>query len=166
AEFYKKIANPNTRIFDVLKNDPYLKGILLGYGDANSAYFRRRCELAKYLRKYPFVRLLPQCEGLSFRKPNFPNKIQRPNIEQNPQLNSGFQSLEIEWQWMKEIKWDLEKEREAVPPYFIALPFYICRHGGDSELIREKYKYAAVKLANIFSGNSFQQAVAEEAKKR
>ena len=60
----------------------------------------------------------------------------------------------------------LDLEREAVPPYNIALPFYVCRHGGDSELIREKYIRARAKLGDLFLGKTYKQAVKDEASKK
>jgi len=148
AEFYKQMEDPRLRIFDVLKNDAYLKGIVLGYGDANSSYFCRRCELLRHLRIFPFVRLVPQHEGLFFRQPNFPGRILYPYLARKVELGAGFSSFENEWRWMREVWWELRNEREAVPPFFIALPFYICRRGGDSEMVREKYKRASVKLVS------------------
>ena len=157
-EFYKKLEDPKIKIFDILDNDAYLKGIVLGYGDSNARYFCRRCEIGKYLNKY--LRIFPP-DGTSRRF----RKIRRPYKIKEVTPSPGFSSLEAEWQWIKKVEWSLNEEREVKPPYFIALPFYICRHGGDSEIVRENYKRARVRLTNLLCNRSFQEAIAQEAAK-
>jgi hypothetical protein len=58
------------------------------------------------------------------------------------------------------------EESAPAPPYFVSLPFYVCRHGGDSELTREKYKKASSELAELFCNRSFQEGVTEMARRR
>lgn len=88
--------------------------------------------------------------------------IFRPYLIEKPKPSSGFVSLEEEWLWLQNIRWELESEREAVPPYFVALPLYLCRHGGDSEQIRKKYIRARATVAQLLSGTSCQQAIKKE----
>jgi hypothetical protein len=78
----------------------------------------------------------------------------------------GFRSLEAEWRWIKEVAWDVEEESKPVPPYFVSLPVYVCRHGGDSELMRKKYKKASHRVAELFYNKSPQEAVAGAALKK
>ena len=76
-----------------------------------------------------------------------------------------FDSLEAEWEWIKKVKWDLFPLRKPEPPDYIPLPFYICRHGGDSERVRSKYIQARERLANLFYKHSFTEVIANEAAK-
>ena len=62
----------------------------------------------------------------------------------------GFDSLEAEWQWMQRVEWDIEKESRPVPPYFVYLPAYDCRHGDGSEKLREEFKKASRQIAELF----------------
>lgn len=154
-EFYAKVFDPKMQIVDVLKRRADLFGIVLGYGETNANYFCRRVELSRYLKKFPLVRFFSTVG----RKANFPQKIVYPYREHVPSKNEEFDSFQDEWDWMQSHSWDLRGEREASPPYFIALPFYMCLHGGDSEQVREKYCHARDRLAEIFYQKSARQAV-------
>lgn len=66
-----------------------------------------------------------------------------------PVLAQGCVSLEDEYQWIQEIRWDLEKESDSQPPYLAELPTYICCHDGDSEKIRKKYQAAREALFKL-----------------
>lgn len=79
-----------------------------------------------------------------------------------------FGSLEAEWKWIKKIEWKLDGCRNPLPPYkldYPLLPFYICRHGGDSEQVRKKYIKARGRLANLFYQRSPTDVVMKEASK-
>ena len=149
-----------------MEGDAYLKGILLGYGDSNTQYFCQRCVVKKYFNTTSKVKLYFYIENL----PGIFLPVSRPQPRRyamiKPQPSPGFASLEAEQEWIEKVQWDLEKEREATPPYFVALPLYICRHGGDSEMIREKYRRARVKLAKLFYGKSYRQAVEDEVRRK
>lgn len=164
ADFYEKLKDPQVKLFDILQQDPYIIGIVLGYGDANSEYFCRRCQIGSYLKKYYFGGPFSFYKGacLPWVQESWPQNIKAPYALKKPEINLLFRSLEKEWCWIQDVWWELDEEREAKPPYFIALPFYVCRHGGDSELTREKYKLARMKLAKLFSNTSIQEAVAKE----
>ena len=149
-----------------MKNDTYIKGILLGYGDTNTRYFCRRSQLMQYLRRFPSLSRFSKSEDPFVKNPTFQAWIKVPYAIQKLEPSSGFYSLEEEWSTMREVWWETRNEREVIPPFLVGIPFYVCQHGGDSEIVREKYIRARIKLANLFSGKSFQQAVKEEAARR
>ena len=134
-------------------------GLLLGYDKTNIDYYIRRIEVGTYLQKYPFVRYHPLPGGKYSNNPFvFLNIFLR---YERLRPSRGFESLEDEWQWIKKIEWNIEEESDPVPPLFVHLPLYICRHGGESELTREKFKEASGKVAELFCNKSFQEAVKE-----
>lgn len=53
----------------------------------------------------------------------------------------------------------MKKKVNQSPPYLLSLPFYICRHGGDSERTRERYKRGRARLASLFQKKSIQEAI-------
>ena len=166
ANFYKMLENENCTLYTIF-SDKYFLGLALGYGKANSHYFCRRCLVGISL--YKFFTILPFFSGktLSIERPNYCYlTIDKPYTTKKVEPSPGFSSLEAEWQWIKQIEWNLEEEREAKPPYSLTLPLYICRHGGDSEVIRDKFKRSGALLANLLSSkSSIREVVAEEATK-
>lgn len=163
--FYKKLKNPKTKIFDLLGNEFSLRGILLGYGEANAHYFCRRCIVGKYLNK--FLHIWPSLWYGYVTKDSstFPKKIKRPYEIQQPVPDSEFSSLTDEWKWIQNVAWHVLNEQKITPPYFVALPLYVSRHGGDSEMIYKNFCLKRAKVASLFSEKSYYQAVFEEAKK-
>jgi hypothetical protein len=162
-DFYSQIEDRNRSIFRVLRNNDRIIGYLLGYDETNIEYYIRRIEVGNFLQKYPFVHYHPLPGGIYSNNPFI---FLNPHLYyKRLQPNHGFDSLESEWRWIKQVEWDIGKECNPVPPYFIYLPFYICRHGGDSELTREKFKKASGNVAELFCNMSFKNAVAELAVK-
>ena len=156
-DFYSQIENPHQTIFKTLRNNDRVLGLLFGYDETNIEYYTRRNRVGLYLQKYPFVRYHALPGG---RYSDNPYIFQNPYLyydRLNPKQN--FDSLESEWQWIKDIAWDIDEESEPIPPFFISLPCYICRHGGGSELVREKFKQDRGKIAELFYHKSFQEAV-------
>ena len=167
-DFFNKLENKHIGIFDLLKRNSFIIGIVLGYGEANSEYCTRRSRIASYLYKYCFSFRFLYYVGPYFR---WRSESSNQNIKtllaiKKPEVSPPFNTLEEEWEWIKEVWWDLGDERTAKPPYFITLPHYVCRHGGDSEMIRDKYKRARIKLAALLCKNSIQEAIAMEALKK
>ncbi len=168
AEFFKRLEDPKITLFQLFLYDPYYIGLVLGYGDANSEYFCRRAQVGIHLRRIPFEAPLPFFRGsfIGWHWHNESKKIIIPAVKKEIEPGPGFNSLEAEWDWIRQVEWDLHQERQAKPPYLISLPFYVCRHGGDSEMIREKYKRAQIVLAELFLDKSFRETVSEEMKKQ
>ena len=159
--FYSKIEDPDRSIFRILRNNDRIIGYLLGYDQTNIEYYIRRLELGMYLQKYPLVRFHPLPGGRFSDCP----VVFRNTCLRYEQLtpSHGFASLESEWEWIKQVEWDISEECNPVPPYFVQLPFYVCRHGGGSELMREKFKRASQKVAGLFCDKSYQKAIADVA---
>ncbi len=163
-DFYSEIEDPNRSIHKILKKDARIIGYLLGYGETNIEYYIRRIDVGTYLQKYPLVRFHPLPGG---KYSDCPVVFLNMHLQyERLKPSKGFDSLEAEWQWIKQVAWDITEESKPVPPYFVSLPFYICRHGGDSELTRERYKTASCELAELFYNRSFREAVAETALRR
>lgn len=165
SDFHKKLHDPNVKIFDLLNRDPFIIGIVLGYGEANSEYYCRRIQVGKYLQKYHIgFSFLPYTGPCFLWSPgSFDRNMRLPYILEKPKPSLSFNSLEDEWKWIEGAWWDLSEERTVKPPYSIALPCYVCRHGGDSEMIRNKYQVARVTLANLLSTKSLLKAASEQA---
>jgi hypothetical protein len=154
-------------IFKALNYDNFLLGLVLGYGRANAEYYCRRDAIGEYLHKYqimgcaPFLAkpgtLITGCLSAFYflDTPSFDIPAPTPKEE--------FGSLEAEWEWIRRVEWNLDKQRKPKPPYYVRLPFYICRHGGDSELVRERYVKASGRLASLFCNRSAAAAIAKEA---
>ena len=163
-EFYAKIEDPNQGIHTVFKKNARIIGRLFGYDETNIEYYIRRIKVGTYLQKYPLVCYHPIPGGkYNYCSFVFLNKVLH---YEHLKPSKGFLSLEDEWRWIKDVSWDIEEENNPVPPFFVSLPSYICRHGGDSELTREKFKRASGKVAELFCNKSFQEGVAEIAAKK
>ena len=162
--FYSRLEDPNQDIHTILKKDARMIGYLLGYNKTNIEYYIRRIEVGEYLQKYPWVCFNSLPGGKYSNCPFFFTNIRLHYERIKP--SKGFKSLSEEYEWIKRVEWDIREESEPVPPYFMSLPFYICRHGGDSELTREKYKKAQGSVAELFFNKSFREAVAGQAQKK
>jgi hypothetical protein len=159
ADFYSKVEDLRQKLHIILKKNEKITGYLLGYSKDNINYYLRRFEVGTFLQKYPLVLFHPLPGG---RYSNSCCVFMNRRLVYVPvKPSSGFASLEAEWQWIKDIEWDIREESKPIPPYFVFLPFYICRHGGDSEMTRERYKKASHQIAEVFYNKSFQEAVAE-----
>jgi hypothetical protein len=169
ADFFAEIEDKNVSIFSF---DPYIRGLLFGYGEENSDYFCRMGLVSEYLQKPPSVTYFHRDVNLVTIVHNpFLPICYLPYVIKKPQLRPGFDSLESEWEWLNAIErssfgYNRINTSEAVPPYFIDFPTYVDRSGGESDEIRAKYVRARTKLAEIFCGKSYQQAVVEEISKK
>ena len=151
-DFYSQLEDPKRNVFNVVKFDDRMLGYLFGYGWMNIEYALRTTRVGTYLQKYPFVRFHPlpggkySGDGCFDCSSVFTN---RRLFYEDLKPSRGFDSLEDEWQWMKRVKWDIEKESCPEPPYFVYLPVYGCRHGDGSEELREKFKKARCQIAEL-----------------
>jgi hypothetical protein len=166
------IQNTEESIFKIFKHKDFLLGLILGYGRANSEYYCRRNTIGEYLKKPPFFQLFPMVfnPNIYLYTPisiYFPDDY--PRSSRKPTPKKEFGSLEAEWAWIRKMEWNLDKLCGPTPPYhshYAHLPFYICRHGGDSEQIRDKYIKARSRLANLFYKRIPTEVVLEEASKK
>lgn len=164
TNFYAAMHDPKIGIFELLKWDAYCIGLVLGYGKTNAAYYCQRIRIGRQLDRHylKWCQTSRHCDtcgrpGLLMRD------IEIPYAKRPPQHSQGFNSVMEEWDWLCRVWWNLRVESEPKAPFFIYLPRYICRHGGDSEAVRENYVKAAERLAELFHEKSFQQAVCEVA---
>lgn len=163
-EFLLKLEDKNTSIFWF---NGYIRGLLFGYGEENAAHFCRFIGIADHLKKFPYVQCFDPYPNVRncLLGPEFPGEIDLPYVVNVPKLNAGFDSLESEWNWLQTVdRGGLEtiRECEAVPPYFIRLPIYRSTRSCESDALRAKYVRARAKLAKLFYGKSYQQAVIDE----
>ena len=156
--FYSKIENPSRSIHRILKVNERVIGHCLGYDETNVKYYLRRIDLGIYLQKYPLVRFHPLPGGKYSDCPNIFTDLTLRYKRLTP--SNGFDSLEAEWQWIKRVEWDIVEESKPVPPYFVYLPIYVCRHGGGSEAAREKFTMASHKIAELFCNKRPSEVVA------
>jgi hypothetical protein len=156
-------------VFEAFEFNDFLLGLVLGYGRSNSEYYCRRNALAEYLKTPLFFDVLPRiphprtCHMASIAF-YFLDDYKR--YTKAPTTKEGFSSLGAEWEWIKRVEWSLDNCQKPMPPYrldYPRLPFYICRHGGDSEQLRERYIKARNRLANLFYNRSSTEAVLREA---
>ena len=166
--FFAYLQHSEESLYRTFKGNDFLLGLVLGYGRTNSEYYCRKCDVGMYLKKSPFFEIFqnnlhPHILGgvlVFFLLDDFSeNSKEIPSVK-------NFNSLEEEWQWIQDISWDLRNSCESAPPHYLPLPFYICRHGGDSEAVRDKYLKARALLANLFYNRSFKEALLEEASKK
>jgi hypothetical protein len=162
--FFESLGSVDTDLFGLFE-DPFLIGLVLGYGRANSEYYCRRCVVGEYLKRYPVVCQLPfnPEPHKSYAVSQCFDSFSLENVVKEVPVTKGFWSLADEWSWIREVFWNLEDDCSPAPPYYISLPFYICRHGGDSEQVRDKYLKARDCLADLLYRHSFKEVVFEEA---
>jgi hypothetical protein len=163
-DFYSKIEDPNQDIHKILKKDAKIIGYLLGYCKTNVEYYIRRIELGTYLQKYPWVCFHPLPGG---KYSDYPFVFTNRRLRyERLRPSKGFRSLTEEYEWIKQVEWDIREESKPVPPFFVSLPFYICRHGNQSEFDRERLRKARCKVAELFYNKSSRKAVVKEAAKK
>lgn len=156
--FFSKIENPSRSIHRILRANDRMIGYCLGYDKTNIDYYLRRVELGIYLQKYPLVLFHPIPGG---KYSDCPNIFTNMTLDYEPlKPRKGFDSLESEWQWIKDIEWDIEKNSDPTPPYFVYLPVYVCRYGGGSETARERFKRASLQVAELFCGKKPSSVIA------
>lgn len=165
--FFSMMENPSFSVFDI--NNELAVGLLLGYGEESSKHYCRFCSVGEYLRKRPFVRWHNSDINMwtCLLQNDLPGTIYLPYTVKAPKPNLKFDSLESEWEWLKSIDWDLFdmiEESRATPPCFINLPYYRCRKSSKSYALRAKYIQAREKLAKVFQGKSYQEAVRDMAR--
>lgn len=157
----------NKSIFRALDHDDFLLGLVLGYGRDNAEYYCRKDAIGSYLRKdliYVTAPLLAKPETNIYGGPIAVYSLELSSDSPPTSIpKEEFGSLEAEWKWIQKVEWNLEKQCVLKPPYYVHLPFYICRHGGDSEKVREGYLKASGHLANLYYKHSFAEAVLEQA---
>ena len=162
-KFLLEIENTHLGLHSILKGNEEVIGYLLGYSKTNINYYLRRKEIGKFLKKYPLFIVAP-FPGIPYYYGTGLRRNVEPYICQKPKIDAGFGSLEAEWHWIQEVAWDISENSFPSPPYFVSLPVYVCRHGRDSEMDRRKFKKARNRIAALFYGKSFQEAVANFAK--
>jgi hypothetical protein len=163
SQFYLLLENSMQGLAQIVRDERII-GYLLGYSKSDIEYYMRRMELGRYLQKYPLYMFHPLPGGRYYRRSlTLPRNVSPSYTHIKPRKR--FTSLETEWQWIQDVAWDLRKEGFPTPPYFVSLPVYICRHGNDSKLARERFQEASYKVAELFYKKTFREAISEEAQK-
>jgi hypothetical protein len=166
-KFFEKLASSGEPFFDLFDRNYYCISLALGYGKTNAEYYCQRSNVGHFLKKYPVVKMVPFISKPTPRHvmPHsgrlfFLDEIF--HLDAAPKLEKQFRSLEEEWQWIQDVSWNLPDSHEIKPPLYISLPSYVCRHGGDSEKVREKYVKACDCLASLLYKQTFTDAVIEK----
>ena len=164
ASFLRHLRQTEESVFEVFDHRAFLLGLIFGYGRDNANYYCRLNEVSKSLRKYPHSSILSDClkpnacasHSLSFFSLVCPREGQK-----TPITEKTFDSLEAEWEWIQQVQWDLSEISRPTPPFYIHLPFYICRHGNDSERTRNRYIEARDRLAHLFCNRPISKVIIE-----
>jgi hypothetical protein len=167
--FFSHVQHSKESVFATFNYNDFLLGLILGYGRDNSEYYCRINDAEFDLKRNALFSMFlddlkPKSYG--FRSLSFFFLESSKENYKCQKTKEKFDSLEAEWEWLQRVRWDLTDSCKAKPPYYIHLPFYICRHGGDSEQVRSKYIKARDRLANLFYNRSFTKIVAEMAAKK
>jgi len=141
-------------------------GVLLGYGKSNSLFFTKRCELGTYLKKAPFVSLLPQnpCKGPTPRQRTLFEPDEVVYRAKSPSPNYAFEDLEEEWKWI--VQHTNHEQQEVTAPYLYELPAFIEKKCQETTALRKKYQRVRDKLAALFCNRSFLEIVIEKANEK
>ncbi len=167
--FYTTLADPKIHIVDCFKRDVVAIGIALGYGEENSRYYERYLDVGFYLKKYPLVCLLPFdpkpipeiiTESPSCRR--LINDVPYEPFVPEPHV-SEFESFNDEWRWMRSVR---NRDYEEIEiPYLFQLPFFISKKCTETDEVCLRYRKLRNRIASLFHGRNFSEAVAEEAVK-
>lgn len=158
--FFQALEDPSLRLYEIVPY-PDILGIMLGYGETNATYFLQKCRIDAYFKKdhlQPFIDIYKE-------EKKFDSSNSAPYALPFIKTQTKFISLEKEYRWIKKLEWDLEKDPDSGPPYMVQLPFYICRHGGDSEKVRKHYKNARRSLVQLFCEPSLRSAITRKSKR-
>jgi hypothetical protein len=164
-KFLKFLKKSDSSIFSAVDYSSVLIAVVLGYGAENGEFFARRIEVGEYLQKYPIVTFFPfdQKPGPWHAFPSNSYFFSGLFPINEPQKKPQFSSLEREWQEIQ--KNEQQFNRESVPPYYIALPTYVAKAGIKSEAILDNFSQARKRLALLFCGKKFSEAIADEVSK-
>ena len=148
--FYTSLSNPKIHIFETLKGDEIAIGIALGFGTKNSKFFQRYVDLGFYLKKYPFICLLP------FEPKPLPQMLIPIHLCGNvpfkpfiPKQNPKFASFDAELKEMEEIRDRTSKDTEI--PYLFQQPFFLAKKGDKANKLHRKYLRSRTRLSRLFS---------------
>ena len=166
--FLKALESDDLDIFDAVEHDSVLIAIALGYGEENGNFFVRRCDVGEYLQKFPIVAFFPfdQRPSPFWAIPRNTRYFRKPNLLPKPSLLPLFESLEKEWQWIKSVSREFNRESYLEAPYYISLPGYISRYGSESDMIHDKFLKSKETLARMFCGRKFSEVITKEAAKK
>jgi hypothetical protein len=167
-KFFEALEQSSTGVFDLLDRDDVLIGIALGYGEENGEFYARRLLLGHYLKKYPLFSMHPfQWKPGPLKVGGRQQRFRGPYPITPPPVIPEFGSLEREWQWIRQMENTriLRKDPKHCEPYYLHLPLYISRSGGQSDTIYTNFIAARDRLAELFCGRKFSEVIAEEAKK-
>ena len=165
--FFNALKTSDITIFEALDHDSILIAIVLGYGEENGEFFKRRAQIGEYLQKYPIVAVFPfdQHPSPYWAFPSHSTYFVEPSPIVPPPLSPQFVSLDQEWNWIKRMEWRLCDNNNPEPPYYISLPTYICRYGSESEHIHKTYLKARSRLAKLLCEKKFSEILVDEALK-
>jgi hypothetical protein len=130
--------------------DEVALGIALGYGEENALSASRWSSLNYFLKKYPVVCIFP------FEPIPDPIMINHtftrcfpPLIYDVPVLerNLRFESMEDEWEWMKEQVFQIPK---CDPPYLFSLPLFCAFKSGETQQILKKFSAARDVMSRLY----------------
>ncbi len=167
-EFFYQLQHGTSNLFDLLDFKCELISIAMGYGLDNGMFYFRRVILGEYLQKYPIVQSYPFDGFPFFDKVRGMNWLFCKRLETviEPHCLPGFQSLDNEWEWIKQNEWVFRMNSRPDPPYYLCLPAYVSCKSKEAENVHKNFLKARDKLANLFYNRKFSEVIAEEAAKK
>ena len=130
--------------------DEIALGIVLGYGEENARLADRFSSLAYILKKYPMVCLFPFepvpdpiMINHTFTRCFPPRISDAPDFERDPR----FESVEDEWEWMKEQEYKIPK---SDPPYLFSLPWFCAFKSDETREILKKFSAARDVVSRLY----------------
>jgi hypothetical protein len=135
----KKLTHPNASLFDILRKNEVLYGILLGYGKDNAIFFKRKLELSRFVD--------PMYHGLSVHED--------PYISYSlifPRPSYPFSSIEEEYHHLQRqgrfFAWDYRLS-------FIEPPNFVSVNNHETQYLKQKYQQLHRKLMRVYSKGDF-----------
>jgi hypothetical protein len=130
----ERLLSKQTGLFELLRYDEALYGILLGYGKANALAYKRRCELSPWIADGELL-------------------LERPFSLYFPAPSSGFISIHEEHAFLEGCLApfnDHTRLNLIAPPYFLALT-----EDEETSLLRLKYQKTRRELSELYSKGNF-----------
>ena len=158
--FFTELSDSKIHIFETLKWDQIAIGIVLGFGRRNSKFYQRYVDLGFYLKRYPFICLLP-FEPKPLPLALVPIRCLCTNVPFKTDVfkkNPKFGSFEDELKEMERMKDDGDYRNTEIP-YLFQIPYFISKKGVKTDRWRRKYIRARGKLSKIFLNKKFQDVL-------
>lgn len=139
--FLESISQSKASLFEALRRDEGLYGILLGYGRENALAFKRKLLLAKLFDSY-----YKQKDG------DFSLIYLTPSEK--------FSSLEEEYEWYEKNLVPLDFQSKLTP--ITPAVFMAFKNSEETKFLKEKYRKAQKKLVDVYANKDILEVVVKQ----